>query len=32
MVRKEGQEGDRERVDDYQRPALFSVTEVAQRL
>jgi hypothetical protein len=32
MVRKKGQEGDRERVDDYQRPAVFSVTEATRRL
>jgi hypothetical protein len=31
-VRKKGQEGDRERVDDYQRPVVFSVTEAARRL
>jgi hypothetical protein len=32
MVRKKGQEGDRERVDDYQRPAVISVIDAAQRL
>jgi hypothetical protein len=31
-VRKKGQEGDWERVDDYQRPAVFSVIEAARRL
>jgi hypothetical protein len=32
MVRNKGQEGDRERVYDYQRPTVISVTEAARRL